>query len=123
MHYNKDELEKQSIKVISENDLWTFQQVIGFLPCASSTFYSYELEKSENIKEALTKSRTKEFAKAFKRMKENESATAQIATLKILGDQDTRDALNGRVEEKEIKEVKVVIERKPIRSRDDIDND
>lgn len=123
MAYKYEELETKAIELIEEHSLFSLLQVIGFLSISSSTFYNYGLDKSNGIKEAIRKSKSKEFVEAFKRLKQNESAAAQIATCKVLGEDDIRDALNGRVEEKEVKEVKVIVERKPIQSRDDITND
>jgi Ni,Fe-hydrogenase I small subunit len=122
MSYSYKELEESALAAIEEHGLWTIQQAVACMACSSSTFYDYGLEKSEPIKAALTKSKTKEFIDAFKRMKLNESASAQIATCKVLGDDSVRDALNGKIEEKEVREVRVTIERQPIRSRDDISN-
>lgn len=123
MEYTYEELEQDAINAIEEHGLFNYSQLIGFLPCSRSTFYNRELDRSNTIKLALKVSRAKEFSKAFDRIRVNESATAQIAVLKVLGDQDIRDALNGRVEEKVVKEVRVIIERKSIKSRDDIAND
>ncbi len=120
MAYDYEELEKQAIALIEEHSLFSLLQVIGFLSISSSTFYNYGLEKSNGIRDAIRKSKSKEFVEAFKRLKGNESAAAQIATCKVLGDQDIRDALNGKIEDRDQKEVKVVVEHKPIQSRADI---
>jgi VCBS repeat-containing protein len=95
MSYNKEELVQDCVDIIEEHGIFNITQLVGFLSISTSTFYNYELEKSKAIKDALRKSRAKEFTEAFTRMKANESATAQIATIKILGDDDVRDALNG----------------------------
>ena len=122
MAYNKEELIQDCLSIIEEYGLFNISQLVGFLSISTSTFYNYELEKSKEIKDALRKSRAKEFSEAFNRMKANDSATAQIATLKILGDQDTRDALNGKQEENKNNEIRVVIDRGTIKSRDDIND-
>ena len=95
MSYNKEELIQDCVDIIEEHGLFNISQLVGFLSISTSTFYSYDLQKSKDIKDALRKSKAKEFTEAFKRMKENDSATAQIAACKILGDDDVRDALNG----------------------------
>lgn len=123
MQYNKKELETLSLEIIENEKLWIVEHICAYLPCHRATFYNHGLDKLDSIKEAIFKVQTKRFNKAFVRLEDNESASAQIATVKALGSQDIRDALNGRVEEKVVKEVRVIIERKSIKSRDDIAND
>ncbi len=95
MAYDVDELEKLALKAIEKHKLWTYEQVSGFVPCSKTTLFKYKLNEMDSIKNALRKSRATEFTAAFQRMKANESATAQIAICKVLGEADVRDALNG----------------------------
>jgi|TARA_Y100000310_G_C20699475_1_gene828374 hypothetical protein len=120
MHYNKDELVEDCVNLIQEHGLFNITQLIGFLSISSSTFYNYELDKSKRIKDAIRKSKSKEFAEAFQRMKANESAAAQIATCKVLGDEDVRNALNGVSREDTNIDRELTIKRKVINNRDDI---
>ena len=120
MEYTYEELERDAIEAIEKNGLFNYSQLIGFMPCARSTFYNWDLDRSNNIKVALKISRAKEFSDAFKRMKDNDSATAQIATVKILGDSDIRDALNNVHNEDKHETKKLTIVRKIVNNREDI---
>ena len=93
--YDKSELEALTLKVIEEEQIWKIDHICAFLPCNRSTFYNHGLDKLDTIQEAIYKTKTNRLTKAIKRLEENESASAQIATVKMLGDQDIRDALNG----------------------------
>jgi hypothetical protein len=95
MAYDRAEIEKQAINAIKTNqDIVFIQDVISVLPCASSTFYLWELDKSENIKDALQLNRVRakrEMRSSWKNNQEN--ATLQLALYKLLSDTEERDAL------------------------------
>ncbi len=84
MAYNYKELEEQAIHAIIKHDLIFMQEIIAFLPCASSTFYLYELEKSESIKETLTNVKIKKKVQKRKRWHDSDNASLQIASYKLM---------------------------------------
>ena len=95
MAYKKSQLEKQAIEAIKKHNLMFITDVPAYLPCATSTFYSKELEKSEAIKELLNKNRINVKnglrAKWFK----SDNPTVQIALYKLIGTDDEAHRLNG----------------------------
>jgi hypothetical protein len=104
MAYDKKELEEKAVKAITENNLFFIQDVIAFLPCASSTFYGLELEKSEAIKEAIFKEKTNTKVLMRKKWYESENATLQMGLMKLLStDEELRklsmqtNALEGEI--------------------------
>ncbi len=121
--YDYDELLNKTMQIAKEYDLTIVEDIIAFLPCCKKTFYNYKLHELHELKDVVDHNKIKMKQKLRKLWLEEGSPATQIALYKILGTADERDALNGRTEEKEIKEVKVIIERKPIRSRSDIAND
>lgn len=84
MAYKKSELESESLKVIKEHNLIFIQDVIGFLPCSSSTFYDNELEKSETIKKALESNKITLKVGLRKKWYDSDNPTTQIALYKLL---------------------------------------
>ena len=78
------------------------------------------MDKSDKIQEAIYKTKTNRLSKAIKRLEENESASAQIATVKMLGDEDIRNALNGVSKEDLNTDRELKITRKVINNRDDV---
>ena len=84
MAYDYKELEDLAVKAINKHDLIFIQEIIAYLPCASSTFYLYELEKSESIKEALTTVKIKKKVQKRKRWHDSDNASLQIASYKLM---------------------------------------
>lgn len=82
--YKYSELEKQSIEVIEKHKLFFIADIVAYLPCVSSTFYSFELEKSEAIKDALTKVRTNLKVSMRSKWYVSENATLQMGLMKLL---------------------------------------
>jgi len=121
--YDYEELLQMSKDAISKYMLTVTEDIIAFLPCCKKTFYNYKLHEIHELKDLVNANKIKMKQGLKKKWYDEGSAAERIALYKLLGTQDERDALNGRVEEKEVKEVKVIVERKPIQSRDDITND
>ena len=97
MAYKTSDLEKQALKAIEDNDLVFITEVPFFLPCAVSTFYEKELEKSEDIKRALEKNRINTKKKLRKRWREEDAAPVlQIALYKLIGTDEESDRINSQ---------------------------
>jgi hypothetical protein len=118
--YKKDELEALTLDVIKKEQIWKIDHICAFLPCSRSTFYLHNLDKSDKIQEEIYRTKTDRLSKAIKRLEDNESASAQIATVKLLGDEDIRNALNGVSREDLNTDRELKITRKVINNRDDI---
>jgi len=96
MGYDKENLEKLSIAAIKKHSLTRIQHIISYLPCVSATFYNFELEKLETIKEALFINREKKKKKLTDRWEKSENPTLQIAAFKLLADEDELLILNSQ---------------------------
>lgn len=88
MAYNTNELEQQALEAIKEHGLIFIEEVISYLPCASSTFYDHELEKSEAIKEAINFNKVSKKAKLRKNWEHSENATLNISLYKLLANEE-----------------------------------
>lgn len=84
MAYNYKDLEKQALDAINKHKLFFITDVVAYLPCSSSTFYDYKLEKSEAIKEALTKVKTDIKVSMRSKWYQSQNATLQMGLMKLL---------------------------------------
>lgn len=100
MAYKKADLEKQAIKAIKDNNVIFITELIAYLPCALSTFYDLELEKSEHIKNEIDINRIKNKKKLRENWSKEKSAPVlQLASYKLNATEDELRRLS--VQEKE----------------------
>ena len=83
MAYNKEQIFEQAKKAIIDNNLVFIDEVIGFIPIATSTFYYWELEKSEELKDLLTINRINIKSKLRKKWYTSEAPALQMALYKL----------------------------------------
>jgi hypothetical protein len=84
MAYDKKKLEQQSLAAIEKHKLFFIQDVIAYLPCTSATFYNFELEKLETIKDALTKVKTDIKVSMRSKWYKSDAPALQIGLMKLL---------------------------------------
>ena len=96
MAYEIHELEAKALEVITKNKLVFIHAVATFMGISRQTFYTYELDKLDTIKDAL--SNNKETIKAGLRKKwyDSENATVQIALYKLIGTDEESDRINSQ---------------------------
>lgn len=94
MAYDKQELEEKAIKAIEENELVFIEDVISFMPCGRSTFYNYELDELEDIKERLEKNKINLKRTLRNKWLMSDSPVLQIALYKLLGSDEERKKLS-----------------------------
>jgi hypothetical protein len=99
MSYDKADLEKKALAAIKRNKIKFITHVSAFLPCALSTFYELELEKSETIKRAVEDNRTNAKVKALNRWEKSKNPTLEVAFYKLIADEDEAHRLNGTKQE------------------------
>ena len=84
MAYNKEELERKSVEAIQKHRLFFVTDVPPMIGISTSTFYLHELEKSEAIKEALTKNRIEVKSSLRSKWYQSENPTLQLALMKLI---------------------------------------
>lgn len=84
MAYNYKDLERQSVAAIEKHKLFFIADIIAYLPCVSSTFYDFELEKSEAIKTALLKVKTEIKVSMRSKWYKSENPTLQMGLMKLI---------------------------------------
>lgn len=92
--YKTEDLEKQAVAVIEAKSLVFIDEVCAYLPCSMSTFYERKLEKSEVIKDALTKNRVSKKLSLRTNWEESTNATLQMGLYKLLATPEELAALS-----------------------------
>lgn len=86
--YKKSELIKLAEKAIIDNNLLFIDEVVSYLPCSRATFYNYELDKLDNIKELLFDNKVKIKNTLQKKWYKSGNPTLQLALYKIICSKD-----------------------------------
>ena len=95
MAKTKQQHEKDIIKVIRGKKIFRISHIFNhYLELGSSQFYNLELEKSENIKEALLQNREKAKEHMIHKWVSGENSTLQIAAFRLLADKEEHQLLN-----------------------------
>ena len=92
--YNPAELEQQALNAIETNGLVFVDEVCHYLPCARSTFYELQLDKSDRLKNALLKNRVEKKGAMRNKWEKSENATLQMGLYKLLATPEELAALS-----------------------------
>lgn len=84
----------ECLSLISDYKLLFINDLIALLPFSKSTFYVYELDKSDLIKEAFENNRSMIKQKLRAKWYESSTPTLQIALYKILATPEERKAMS-----------------------------
>jgi hypothetical protein len=84
MAYDKNKIFEQAKEVIVKHKLFFFDDIIAFLPIASSTFYAWEMEKSEELKELLNQNRTELKVSMRSKWYKSNAPALQMALMKLI---------------------------------------
>ena len=88
--------ESEILKVIKANNLFVISDIFAFYTgIKSSQFYNLELEKSENIKEALDNNKVKTKQSLKNKWYKSKNPTLQIALFKTICSDEEAHRLNG----------------------------
>ena len=99
MAHKKEDLIKESLIAIKKYKLFFIEDVIAYISCSKSTFYNQKLHELDLIKEALTKNRIEIKVSMRNKWYNSESATLQIALMKLISSDDEAHRLNGSRQE------------------------
>jgi hypothetical protein len=92
--FNKDELIELSIRAIEQHDLVFISEIMAFLPCSQSTFYNYELQGLEVLKEALQRNRINLKLQIRHKLINSDHPIALIASYKLFANQEELQRLS-----------------------------
>ena len=84
MAYDKNKILEKAKEAIVKHKLFFLDDIIAFLPIASSTFYAWEMEKSEELKELLHKNRIELKVSMRSKWYKSNSPVLQLALMKLI---------------------------------------
>jgi len=88
MAYDKEQILELAKEAIIENDLVFITEVISYLPIVSSTFYLWEMEKSEILKELLIKNAVNLKVELRSKWRKSDAPALQLALMKLVSTPD-----------------------------------
>jgi len=107
--YNKEELIDKCVKAIIENKLTTIDEAVSYLPCARSTFYQLELEKTDLIREAIDNEKMSMKQKMKRKWLDSDASALQIALMRLICTDEERQKLAMNYSQNEHKITKPII--------------
>lgn len=93
-HYGKEELIEMAVKVIQVNDLVFIDEIQYYVPYCRSTFYDHNLDKLDEIREALGKNKVKKKKKLREKWENDINPTTQLALYRLLSNEYEHAKLN-----------------------------
>ena len=94
--YNKEQLEKECLKAIKENEIVFFSEICAYVKPSNATLYNYKLEKLDSIKDALKINRINIKAALRKSWEHSASATERIALYKLISSIEEHEKISGQ---------------------------
>jgi len=102
MKYEENDIFDKAIKAIKENNLYFIDEIITYLPCGKTTFYTLfpaDSDKLNLIKEAIDVNRVSTKVKMRKKWYDSDNATLQVALMKLISSDKEAHRLNGTKQE------------------------
>lgn len=90
MAYKKEDLEKKALEAIEKHKLFFIEDIVAYLPCTKPTFYSYKLNESNAIKDALEKVKTDIKVSMRSKWYKSDTPVLQMALMKLICTDDER---------------------------------
>ena len=84
MAYDRKKIFEQAKEMIVKHKLFFIDDIVAFLPIYSSTFYAWELEKSEELKELLNQNRTELKVSMRSKWYKSNAPALQMALMKLI---------------------------------------
>ena len=97
MAYNKKEIFEQSKELIEKHKLFFIEDIVPFLPCVRSTFYSFFHENSDELdilKRMLEKNKIEVKSSLRSKWYKSEAPALQLALMKIICTDEERKKLS-----------------------------
>ena len=102
MAYDKNKIFEQAKELIEKHKLFFVEDIVSLLPVASSTFWEYFPDKSDEmdtIKEMLDKNRVEIKSSMRSKWYKSDAPALQIALMKIISTDEEAHRLNGSKQE------------------------
>ena len=96
MAYNTQDLEKEALEAIQENELVFFDEIANYVEPVIRTLYDHNLHEMQSIKNALKKNKLSVKKQLRDKWKKGDNATTQVALYKLLSDEYEFGKLSGQ---------------------------
>jgi hypothetical protein len=100
--YNREDLLKDSLAIIKKHKVCFIDDLVVHLPCCRSTFYHFELHKTDVIKQSIFSQRQFKKMKLRKGWENTENATLQMGLYKLLANDDELERLTNNKQKTEV---------------------
>jgi len=94
MAYSKKKIEQLAIEAIEKYNLVFADEVISFLPICRATFYNWNMEQLDSIKELLNERKVKTKVGLRKKWYDQGNAATEAMLYKLCGTEEERKILN-----------------------------
>jgi hypothetical protein len=84
MAYDKNKIFEQAKQAIVKHKLFFIDDIIAFLPCSRSTFYEWQMDKSDELKELLNQNRTELKVSMRSKWYTSNAPALQMALMKLI---------------------------------------
>ena len=107
MAYDKQKIFEQAKEMIVKHKLFFLEDIIAFLPISSSTFYAWQMEKSEELKELLNQNRTELKVSMRSKWYKSNAPALQMALMKLIASPEElrKLSMTHQVQEEHEKEI------------------
>ena len=101
MAYQREEIFKQILELIPKEGITFFGDIALYIAPHLTTLYEWEFDKSNEIKEAIAKERSKVKQKMRKKWLQSDNATLQIVGYRLMATREELEAITtNRIESK-----------------------
>lgn len=90
MAYKTEDLERQALEAIKQHNLFFIEDLVAYLPCDKTTFYTHKLNENHSIKGALEQNRIQTKNGLRSKWYKSPNASMQIALYKLIADDSER---------------------------------
>jgi hypothetical protein len=102
MGKTKEQHEKEILEIVIKNKVMKINHIFQhYTDLQHSQFYNLELDKSESIKEAISKNKSKAVSYMLNKWVGSDNATLQISAFKVLCEDEDRKKLSMQFVESE----------------------
>ena len=84
MAYNKEEILEKAKEAIVEHRLFFIDDIVAFLPISRATFYNWDFDKLDELKELLNQNRTELKVSMRSKWYKSNAPALQMALMKLI---------------------------------------
>ena len=90
----KEEIIAKALEVIPREQCVNIHEVLLYLPISKQTFYNWELDQFDGIKNAIENEKIKVKQHLRRKWRDSDNATLQVAEMKLCANEEELDVLS-----------------------------